>query len=171
MFTCPSFPLDKVVDDFVRLLASPTADRAWSRVQDFFDFELLLIVDEIWRRRGRDFLIREGRRDVRGQELLVEARVNLPMLGKLQFVGGSAYLVDDCEGADALVVELFLGSWKVEVGGIQPDLIADLVVARVHLSLVVLVFHIGRGLLKHFTGFSMNVAHCRYEVCRRWIGD
>ncbi len=79
-------PLDEVVNDFVRLLASSSADRAGSRVQDFFDFELLLIVDEIGRRRGWDFLIREGQQDVRGKELLVEAQGE-----SSSAVGASAY--------------------------------------------------------------------------------
>ncbi len=83
MFARPSFPFDEVVYDFVQFLASSSADRAGSRVQDFFDFEFLLVIDEVGRRCGRYFLIREGRRDVRGQELLVEAWVNLPMRWEL----------------------------------------------------------------------------------------
>ncbi len=128
MFARPSLPFDEVVDDFVRFLASSTADRAGLRVQDFFDFELLLVIDEVGRRHGRDFLIRESQRDVRGQELLVEAQVNLPVQWELQLVGGCSRLAFDHEGADMLVIKLLLGSWKVKVGGIQPDLVADLVV-------------------------------------------
>ncbi len=171
MFACPSFPFDEVVDDFVRLLASSAADRAGSRVEDFFDFELLFIIDEIGRRRGRDFLIREGRQGVRGQELLVEAWVNLPMRWKLQLVGGSAYLVEYREGADALVVELLLRSREVEVGRIQPDLVADLIIAGVRLLLVVLALHIACSFLKCVAGFSMNIAHRHYELRCGWIGD
>ncbi len=62
MFVRPSFPFDEVVNDFVGLLALSTVDRAGSRVQDFFDFELLLVIDEIGRRCRQNFLIREGRR-------------------------------------------------------------------------------------------------------------
>ncbi len=57
VFVRPSLPLDKVVYDFVGFLALSTTDHAGSRVQDFFDLELLLIVDEIGRRRGWGFLI------------------------------------------------------------------------------------------------------------------
>ncbi len=67
VFVRPSFPFDEVVDDVIRLLSLSTADRAGFRVEDFFNLELLLIVDELRRRRGRYFLIREGRWNVRGQ--------------------------------------------------------------------------------------------------------
>ncbi len=70
-----------------------------------------------------------------------------------------------------LLVELLLGSWEVEVGGIQPDLVADLVVMRRHLSFVVLTLHVGCGLLKRIAGFSMNVTHHHHELLSRWIGD
>ncbi len=83
MFARPSFPFDEVVNDFVQFLTSSTVDRAGSRVQDFFDFEFLLVINELGRRCGRDFLIREGRQDVRGKQLLVEARVNLPVQWEL----------------------------------------------------------------------------------------
>ncbi len=76
---------------------------------------------------GRDFLIREGRRDVRGQELLVEARVNLPVWWELQLISGGSHLFENREGTDAFVVELLLWLRKVEVGGVQPDLVTDLV--------------------------------------------
>ncbi len=67
VFAHPSFPFDEIVDDIVRFLASSAMDRVGSRVQDLLDFEFLLIVDEVRRRRRQDFLIREGRRDVRGE--------------------------------------------------------------------------------------------------------
>ncbi len=44
--------------------------------------------------------------------------MNLPVHRKFQFVGGSAYLIDNREGANALVVELLLGSGEMKVGGI-----------------------------------------------------
>ncbi len=93
------------------------------------------------------------------------------MRGELQLVGGSSHLLEDHEGADVLVVELLLGTWKVEVGGVQPNLVADLVVARCRFSFVVLSFHVGRCLLKRFVGFSVDVAHRRNEVGGRGIGD
>ncbi len=100
-------------------------DRAWFRVEDFLDFELLLIVDKFGRRRGWNLLIGEGRRDIRGKELLIEAWVNLPMCGELQLIGGGSRLVKDYEGADALVVELLLWLREVEVCRIQPDFVTD----------------------------------------------
>ncbi len=129
VFARPSFPFDEVVNDFVGFLASSATDRAGSRVQDLFDFKLLFIVNKVGRRWRRYFLVREGQRDVRGQELLVEARVNLPMHRELQLVGGCSHFLYYREGTDVFVIELLLRSWKVEVGGIQPDLVADLVAA------------------------------------------
>ncbi len=67
VFVRPSLPFDEVIYDFVWLLPLSTADCVGSRVQDLFDFEFLLVIDEVGRRRRRDFLIREGRRDVRCQ--------------------------------------------------------------------------------------------------------
>ncbi len=95
----------------------------------------------------------------------------LPVRWELQFVSGRSCFFYDYEGADALVVELLLGSWEVKVGGIQPDLVADLVVAGCCLSFVILSLHVGCCLLKCIAGFSMNVAHCRHEFFRCWIGD
>ncbi len=51
------------------------------------------------------------------------------MWWELQLISGCSSLAFDHEGADALVVELLLWSWEVEVSGVQPDLVADLVVA------------------------------------------
>ncbi len=79
----PSFPFDEIVNDIVRFLASSATDRAGSRVQDFFDFEFLLVIDEVGRRQRQDFLIGEGRRDVQSQKLLVEAWVDLPVRREL----------------------------------------------------------------------------------------
>ncbi len=171
VFVHPSFPLDKVINDFVGFLALSTADRAGSRVQDLFDFKFLLIIDEVGRRWRQYFLIREGQRDVRGEQLLVEAQVNLPVCGELKLISSCSDLFKDREGADVLVVELLLGSWKVEVGGVQPDLVADLVVARCRLLLVILSLHVARSLLKRVAGFTMNIAHRRHEFFCRWIGD
>ncbi len=69
--------------------------------------------------------------------------MNPPVLWELQLISCHPDLINDREGADALVVELLLGSWKVEVGRVQPDLIADLVVAGVRFLLVVLTLHVG----------------------------
>ncbi len=89
--------------------------------------------------------------------------MNLPVLREFQLVSGCSRFAFDHEGADALVVELLLGSWKAEVGGVQPDLIADLVVAQRRFLLVVLMLHVGCGLLKRISCFSMNIAHRRHE--------
>ncbi len=59
----------------------------------------------------------------------------------------------------------------MEIGRIQPDLVADLIVARCSLSLVVLAFHVVRGFLKRISGFPMNVAHYGNEIGCRRIGD
>ncbi len=66
VFACPSFPLYEVIDDIVRLLVSSAADRAAFGVEDFFDLKFLLVINEVRRRSGRDFLVGEVRRDVWG---------------------------------------------------------------------------------------------------------
>ncbi len=106
-----------------------------------------------------------------GKQLLIEAWVNLPMRWELQFVGSCSCFVYDHEGADALVVELLLGSWKVKIGGVQPDLVADLVVTRCHLPFVILSLHVGHHLLKRVVGLLMNIAHRCYELLCCWIRD
>ncbi len=165
MFACPSFPFDKVVYDFVGFLASASLDSAGSRVQDFFDLEFFLVIDEVrwwWR---QYFLIRKSQQGVRGQELLVEAQVNLPMRWELQLVGGSSCLVEDLEGPDALVIKLLLGSWKVEVGSVQPDLVADLVVTHRSLFLVILSFPVVGGLLEGIASLFVDLRHGRGKFC------
>ncbi len=79
----PSLPFDEVVNDFIGLLASSSTDCAGSRVQDFFNFIVLFIIDQVGRRWQWDFLIRECWQDVRGQQFLVEAWMNLPVRQKL----------------------------------------------------------------------------------------
>ncbi len=59
----------------------------------------------------------------------------------------------------------------MKVGGVQPDLVADLVVVGCHLLFVILSLHIGRSLLKRVLRLSMNVAHRRHEFLCCWIGD
>ncbi len=48
----PSFPFDEVIDGFSRLLSLFSSYGTWSGVEDFFNFEFFLIVDEVrqWRR-------------------------------------------------------------------------------------------------------------------------
>ncbi len=161
----PSFPFDEVVDDFVGLLASSSVDRAGSRVQDFFNFVIFIVINQVewWWRRG--FLIRECRRDIWGQELLVEAWVNLPVRRELQLVSGGSSLVKDHEWSNVLVVELLLWSWEMEIGGVQPDLVADAVIVGGLLLLVVLHFHVVGGILEGIAGLFVNLRHCRGEFC------
>ncbi len=58
VFVCLSFPFDEIVNDFRTFLASATVDRTGWRVQALFDFEFLLVIGEVGRRRRRDFLVR-----------------------------------------------------------------------------------------------------------------
>ncbi len=67
VFACPTFPFDKVIDYFVCFLSSSPTDRVGFRVEDLFDFELFFVIDQVGWRQWRDFLIREGRWNVRGQ--------------------------------------------------------------------------------------------------------
>ncbi len=97
--------------------------------------------------------------------------MNLPVYGELQLVGGSSHLFYDGEGTDAFIVELLLWSREVEVGGIQPDLITDLIIARRRFLFVILALHATCGLLKCFASFSMNVTHRHNEVRRGGIRD
>ncbi len=62
MFASPSFPFDEIVNDFVGFLSASPADRSGFRVEYFFDLELLLVVNELGRGRGRYLLVREGGR-------------------------------------------------------------------------------------------------------------
>ncbi len=93
------------------------------------------------------------------------------MRGKLQLISSSSCLIEDRERADALVVKLLLWPWEVKIGRVQPDLVADLIVARRPLLLVVLALHVGCCLPQRFAGFPMNVAHRGDEIGRRWVGD
>ncbi len=118
MLVHPPLPFDEVVNDFVRLLASASMNHAGSRVKDFFDFIIFIVIDQVrrWQRWG--FLIRECQRDVQCQELLVEARMNLPMRRELQLVGSGSCFVKNREGADVLVIELLLGLREVKVSSV-----------------------------------------------------
>ena len=93
------------------------------------------------------------------------------MRWKFQLVGGSSCLVEDCERTDSFVIKLFLWSRKVKVGGVQPDLVADLVVTHVLLLLVVLSLHIVGGLFKGVAGFGVDLTHFLYEVSGGGIGE
>ncbi len=168
---CPTFPLYKVIDYFVHLFSLSPTDRAGFRVKNVFDFKFFFVINQVGWRWRQDFLIREGWQDIRGQKLLIEAWVDLPMRRKLQFIGGGSCLIENHEGADTFIVELLLWTGKVKVGGIQPDLVADLVVARVLLLLVVLLLHVGSRLFKGVTGFGMDLGHFLHEVAGGGIGE
>ncbi len=93
------------------------------------------------------------------------------MRGELQLISSCSTFSRIVKGPTRLSSSFSLWSWEVEVGRVQPDLVTDLVVARRRFLFVVLSFHVGRCLLQRVAGFSMNVAHRRYELLCRWVGD
>lgn len=75
----PSLLFDEVVNGLSRLLSLLPSHRSWSGVQDFFNLEFLLIVNEIRWGRRRLFLIREHRWYIGCKELLIEAWMDFPV--------------------------------------------------------------------------------------------
>ncbi len=160
---CPSLPFDEVVHGLPGLLSLSSSQSSWSRIENFFDLEFFFIIDEVgWRR--QEFLIRECRRDIRGQELLVEARMNPPVWWELQLVCRGSCFFDDFERSHALVVELLLQARETEVGRVKPYTISDLEVSRHTFSFVVLRFHSSSRFGEGRLGLFVNDRHCLGEV-------
>ena len=63
------------------------------------------------------------------------------------------------EGADLLVVELLLGTGKMEVGGIEPDFVSGLVLNGFLLLLVILGLHLFRSFDQSSFGLGMDILH------------
>ena len=111
----PVLPVNEVLD----LAVTDTG------VQDCFDFEFFLAVDDDWWRR-----ILDTARDIVGMEGLekrdVEHGMDLHGRGKLEAEGCLANLGSDGERAETLVVELVAGASRSDVASEEPDLIPDL---------------------------------------------
>ncbi len=60
---------------------------------------------------------------------------------KLELVGGSSSLVEELKWSDSFVIQLLFRAREVEVGGIKPNLISNMVFLIVVLLLVILGFH------------------------------
>ncbi len=60
---------------------------------------------------------------------------------------------------------------KVEVGSIQPNLVANLVVMGRSFLLVVLHFHPLGGFVERFTSFLVNLCHRLHKLFGRWIRE
>ncbi len=90
------------------------------------------------------------------------------MRQELEFVCSSSSLVENREEADVFVVKLLLGLWEVEIGGIQPYLIAYAIIACGALLLIVLCFHVVSSLFKSVASFLVDLGHgrCEFGGCR-----
>ncbi len=109
-------------------------------------------------------MVQEHQWNVRREEFLVETWMDLPMGWEFQFVCRGSCLVEDLEGSDSFVVELFLGSWEAEVCRIEPYVVSDLVVSGRTLSFVILGFHLSGGFIKSLLSFLVNDGHGLSEV-------
>lgn len=102
--------------------------------------------------------------------------MNLPVWWELKLVGGSFSLVEDFKRANSFVVEFLLWLREMEIGGVEPNPISNLVLTCCLPFLVVLCFHPPCCFFQCITSFFVDLRHifCKFHcsgVCERRGSD
>jgi hypothetical protein len=107
-----------------------------------------------------DFLLRGRGRNIRSEEYFIEDRPDgAPGTWEIQLVSGFANLLDDLEGAIALVVELFGRSVSGNVLSFQPDLVSGAVLVAVSALPIIEFLHLFGGEAESAFGFFPYFQH------------